>query len=193
MRRGAGRPVRAGADAARPHHAARTACRSNRPRWRAEAQWALRNDRGLTYAASPPNGVAHRRRRMVAGRLPRPAAGLVRRRAGARHGAQGRRHADRQPARPRDHRRRSPICARSNGRGSASISRSCSRPARSKRRRRPISPPSMPRRPRRSASAPQVTERFPERLGDPGARGAGGGGAGHRRAIGNAVRADRAR
>ena len=32
------------------------------------------------------------------------AADLVRRRAGARHGAEGRRHADRQPARPRDHR-----------------------------------------------------------------------------------------
>ena len=49
----------------------------------AEAQWALRNDRGLTYAALPPQGVAHRRRRMVAAGLPRPAADFVRRRAGA--------------------------------------------------------------------------------------------------------------
>ena len=81
-----------------------TACRSNRRTVAPEAQWALRSDRGLTYAATPPHGLADRRRQLVAGRLPRPAAGLVRRRAGAGHGAQGRRHADRQPARPRDHR-----------------------------------------------------------------------------------------
>ena len=93
--------------------------------------------------------LAHRRRQLVAGRLPRPAAGLVRRRAGAGHGPQGRRHADRQPARPRDHRDDRQSARRSTGPGSASISRSCSRPGRWKRRRRRISPRSMPRRPRR--------------------------------------------
>ncbi len=69
-----------------------------------DAEWALRNERGLTYAAAPPKGSQHRRRRMVAARLSRSAADIVRRRTGAWHGARGRRHADGQPARPRDHR-----------------------------------------------------------------------------------------
>ena len=68
-----------------------------------EAQWALRSERGLTYAADAAAGLAPRRRRMVAGRLPGPAADLVRCRAGARHGPEARRHPDRQPARPRHH------------------------------------------------------------------------------------------
>ena len=108
-----------------------------------EAQWALRSDRGLTYAAALPEGS-----RLVAGQwwpadyhgppLVSFDAELARGMGLAR-----RRHADRQPARPRHHRADRQPARGSTGLGSASILRSSSRRARSKPRHRPISPRSM--------------------------------------------------
>ena len=106
-------------------------------------------------------GLAPRRRDLVAARLSRPAAGVVRRRPGARHGAQSRRQPDASTCSGARSPRASPICGRSTGGGSASISRWCLRQARSKPRRRPISPRSICRRSQQEALVRRVTERFP--------------------------------
>ena len=102
-------------------------------------------------------GLAARRRNLVAGRLSRPAADLVRRRSRPRHGAQDRRHADASTCSAARSPRASPISGRSIGSGSASISRSCLPPALSNTRRRPTSPRSICRKPKRkpwSAASP---------------------------------------
>ncbi len=67
-------------------------------------------------------GLAHRRRRMVAGGLFRAAAALDGETDRRRARPEGRRHPHRQRARPQHHRERSPTCAWSTGKASASIS-----------------------------------------------------------------------
>ena len=141
-----------------------------------EARWALRSDRGLTYAARPAAGLAPRRR--ARGGRPTITARRWSRSTPALARGMGLKVGDtltRQPARPRDHRahRQSAgdrlAAARHQFRAGL-----CPGDARSTRRR-PISPPSICRRPSEEALVRQVTERFPERLGDPGPRGAGRG------------------
>ena len=44
-----------------------------------DVAWVLEGDRGITYADDAAGGLERRRGRMVAGRLSRRAAGLVRR------------------------------------------------------------------------------------------------------------------
>ena len=147
----------------------------------AEAQWALRNDRGLTYAAPPPKGS-----RIVAGEWWPPdyrGPPLVSFDAALAHGmglkvgdtltvnllgreitaAHRQSAADRMVAARHQFRHRVRAGHARSGAADPSRRRLCRR------------------RPRRSAGAPQVTERFPNVVGDPGARGAGGGRAGRRR------------
>ena len=66
-----------------------------------DTRWALRGDRGLTYSADAARGHAARRRALVAGRLPGPAAALLRRRPGEGLGHRRRRHHPGQRAGPR--------------------------------------------------------------------------------------------
>ena len=66
-----------------------------------DAQWAIGSDRGLTYSAVPPPGTRIVAGAVVAGRLSRAAAGVVRRADRARHGARRRRHDHHQRPRPR--------------------------------------------------------------------------------------------
>ena len=66
-----------------------------------DTRWALRGDRGLTYAATPPPGTRIVAGTMVAARLRRSAAGFVRRRPGQRLADRHRRHHPGQRARPR--------------------------------------------------------------------------------------------
>ena len=126
-----------------------------------EAQWALRNERGLTYAALPPKGS-----RLVAGEWWPPdyrGPPLISFDAelAQRHGAQDRRHADRQPARPRDHRAHRQSAA-DRMEPARHQFRHCLRAGHARSgaadppRRRLRAPPKT-----RSASPPQVTERFP--------------------------------
>ena len=75
-----------------------------RTRNRRRRRWALNGDRGITYAATPPEGTVITRRPMVAGQLFRPDAHLLRRRSRQRHGPEARRHADAERAGPRDRR-----------------------------------------------------------------------------------------
>ena len=138
-----------------------------------EAQWALRSDRGLTYAATLPEGS-----QLVAGAWWPPdyhGPPLVSFDAGsrARHGAQGRRHPDRQPARPRDHR-----AHRQSARDRLAAARHQLRPGVCARARSKHAPQThlaavyLPPEPEEEALVRRVTEQLPQRLGDPGPRGA---------------------
>ncbi len=69
-----------------------------------DSAWALRGDRGLTYSETLPKGSDPHRRRLVAGRLQRPAAGLAQRRDRAWYRRQYRRRDHRERAGPRHHR-----------------------------------------------------------------------------------------
>ena len=69
-----------------------------------EVQWVLNGDRGLSYSATRARGLDRRRRAMVAGRLRRRAAGLVRGRHRQGPRPQDRRQRHRQCARPQRHR-----------------------------------------------------------------------------------------
>ena len=119
--------------------------------------------------------LAHRRRRMVAAGLSRSAADFVRRRAGARHGAQDRRHADRQPARPRDHRAHRQSAA---DRMDPARHQFCHRLRAGHARSGAADPPCRRLRAARGGGAHRRRDHraVSERHRDPGARGAGGGG-----------------
>ena len=58
---------------------AAAACRWRRSRRTRTVAWVLDGDRGITYASDAAGRLDAGRRRLVAGRLPRPAAGLLRR------------------------------------------------------------------------------------------------------------------
>ncbi len=69
-----------------------------------EVQWVLNGDRGLTYCARRARRLDRRRREVVAGRLRRRAARLLRGRDRQGPGSQDRRQRHRQRARPQCHR-----------------------------------------------------------------------------------------
>ncbi len=155
------------------------ACPSSEIKASEDVAWVLDGDRGITYAATIPEGSNAHRRRMVAGRLSRQAAGLVR--GEGRRGPRPRRSATRSPSTcsaatsPPP----SPICDRWNGVRSASISSWCSRPTPSPARRTRIWPPSpsqrlgCARRTRRSCAS--AAQSFPDRHERAGQGRAGGG------------------
>ena len=124
-------------------------------------RWALRGDRGLTYAAAAPEGTRVVAGAMVAGGLRGPAPGLPRRQPRARLACRSRRHDHGERARPR-HRPADRLPARHRvARAGAELrphrlARRCWR-----RRRTPTSPPCAATPAQETALLRAVTDALP--------------------------------